>query len=40
MIFWTLLIIIVKPFYLVAIQRVSWRLLIKIIDLYQNPPMY
>ena len=35
LIFCTLLIIIVKPSYLVAIQCVSLRLLIKIIDLCQ-----
>ena len=34
LIFCTLLIIIVILFYLVAIQLVSWRLLLKIIDLY------
>ena len=32
---WTLLIIIVKPFYLIDIQYVSLRLLLKIINLYK-----
>ena len=35
LIFWTLLIIIVKSFYLIAIQYVSLRLLLKIINLYK-----
>jgi hypothetical protein len=35
LIFWTLLIIIVKSFYLIAIQYVSLRLLLKIINLYR-----
>ena len=35
LIFWTLLIIIVKSFYLVAIQYVSLRLMLKIINLYK-----
>ena len=35
LIFWTLLIIIVKSFYLIAIQYVSLRLLFKIINLYK-----
>jgi hypothetical protein len=33
--FWTLLIIIVKSFYLIAIQYVSLRLLLKIINLHK-----
>ena len=33
--FWTLLIIIVKSFYLIAIQYISLRLLLKIINLYK-----
>ena len=36
LIFWTLLIIIVKSLYLIAIQYVRLRLLLKIIDLYQT----
>ena len=35
LIFWTLLIIIVKSFYLIAIQYVCLRLLLKIINLYK-----
>lgn len=35
LIFWTLLIIIVKLSYLIAIQYVSLRLLLKIINLYR-----
>ena len=35
LIFWTLLIIIVKSFYFIAVQYVSLRLLLKIINLYK-----